>query len=101
MRKIDKVQIQSSTVEEDFSTLMRAKNVASSGTGTFSIAAALCSTNLKNFYCSNLYMKSHLNPEMLMDHFTVNQMNLNNFLEINTWTNNEEQRKFLLTYRIE
>lgn len=101
LRKIDKVQIQSSTVEEDFSTLMRAKNVASSGTGTFSIAAALCSTNLKNFYCSNLYMKSHLNPEMLMDHFTVNQMNLNNFLEINTWTNTEEQRKFLLTYRIE
>lgn len=99
LRKIDKVMIQSSTVEEDFSTLMRAKNIASSGTGTFSVAASLCSTNIQNFYCSNLYMKSHLNPEMLMNHITVHQMNLNNFLELNTWTNSEEQRKFLLTYK--
>ena len=99
LKKIDKVVVQSSSVEEDFSTLMRAKNIASSGTGTFSIAAALCSTNIKNFYCSNLYMKSHLNPEMLMNHITVHQMNLSNFLELNTWTNSEEQRKFLLTYK--
>lgn len=98
LKKIDKVTIQSSTVEEDFSTLMRAKNIASSGTGTFSVAAALCSTNIKNFYCSNLYMKSHLNPEMLMNHIVVKQIDLNNYLKLNTWTNSEEQRKFLLTY---
>ena len=98
LKKIDKVTIQSSTVEEDFSTLMRAKNIASSGTGTFSVAAALCSTNIENFYCSNLYMKSHLNPEMLMNHITVKQIDLDNYLKLNTWTNSEEQRKFLLTY---
>jgi hypothetical protein len=98
LKKIDKVRIQSSTVEEDFSTLMRAKNIASSGTGTFSVAAALCSTNVENFYCSNLYMKSHLNPEMLMNHISVKQIDLNNYLKLNTWTNSEEQRKFLLTY---
>jgi hypothetical protein len=98
LKKIDKVRIQSYTVEEDFSTLMRAKNIASSGTGTFSVAAALCSTNVENFYCSNLYMKSHLNPEMLMNHISVKQIDLNNYLKLNTWTNSEEQRKFLLTY---
>jgi hypothetical protein len=98
LKKIDKVKIQSSTVEEDFSTLMRAKNLASSGTGTFSVAAALCSTNIENFYCSNLYMKSHLNPEMLMKHITVKQIDLDNFLELNTWKNSEDQRNFLITY---
>ena len=98
LKKISKIRIQYLSVEEDFSTLMRAKNIASSGTGTFSVAAALCSTNVKNFYCSNLYMKSHLNPEMLMNHITVKQINLDNFLELNTWINSENQRNFLLTY---
>ncbi len=99
LKKLPNVKIQSSTVEEDFATLMRAKNISSSGTGTFAIAAALCSTNIENFYCSNLYMRSHLNPEMLTDHMTVHQMELKNFLTLNTWTNSPEQRQFLLDYK--
>ena len=46
LAKIDKVQIQSSTVADDFATLMNAENVALSGVGTFAMAAALCSTRL-------------------------------------------------------
>ena len=38
LKKIDKVHIQSSTVEEDFATLMSAENVALSGVGTFAMA---------------------------------------------------------------
>ena len=99
LRNIDKVKIQSLSVEEDFATLMSAKNIASSGTGTFSVAAALCSTNIENFYCSNLYMRGHLNPEMLLDHIQVHQMDLKNFLELGSWTNSNEQRQFLLNYK--
>lgn len=98
LRKIENVTIQSSSVENDFATLMRAKNIASSGTGTFAVAAALCSENIENFYCSNLYMRGHLNPEMLIDHMQVHQMELKNFLQLNTWVNNQEQRQFLLEY---
>ena len=39
LMKIDKVKIQSSTVADDFATLMSAKNVALSGVGTFAMAA--------------------------------------------------------------
>ena len=41
LRKIDKVQIQSSTVADDFATLMNAKNVALSGVGTFAMADSM------------------------------------------------------------
>ena len=103
LKKIEKVTIQSKTVAEDFATLMRAKNLASSGTGTFAVAAALCSSNIQRFYCTNLYLDEHLNPEMLMatDGIEVNMMELNNYIELKTWKNNEEQRKFILEYQHE
>ena len=41
-----KVTIQSKSVAEDFGTLLSAKNIASSGVGTFAVAAALCSRNI-------------------------------------------------------
>lgn len=103
LRKHDKVVIQSTTVEEDFATLMGAKNLASSGTGTFAVAAALCSSNIKKFYCTNLYLDEHLNPEMLMsnDEVEVHMMELEDYIKLKTWRNNEEQRKFILEYKNE
>lgn len=99
LKKIKKVTIQSKSVAEDFSTLLRSKNIATSGTGTFAVAAALCSTNIKNFYCSNLYLNEHLNPEMIISSgITVHMMNLNNYIKTNEWTNSTEQRKFILEY---
>lgn len=101
LRNIDKVTVQSTDVWTDFSTLLRAKNLASSGTGTFAIAAALCSKNIKNFYCTDLYLTEHLNPEMLMSSgdITVHVMQLENYLSTKQWTNTEEQRKFILEYQ--
>jgi hypothetical protein len=103
LRKIEKVEVQSKSVAEDFSTLMRAKNIASSGTGTFAVAAALCSSNIKKFYCTNLYLDEHLNPEMLMstDNVEVHMMELENYIQFKTWRNDEEQRKFILEYQNE
>ena len=103
LRKIEKVEVQSKSVAEDFATLMRAKNLASSGTGTFAVAAALCSSNIEKFYCTNLYLDEHLNPEMLMttDDVEVHMMELKNYIELKTWRNNEEQRKFILEYQNE
>ena len=103
LKKIKKVTVQSKSVGEDFATLMRAKNLASSGTGTFAVAAALCSSNLKNFYCTDLYLNEHLNPEMLMkcEGIEVYMMELKNYIQFKNWKNNEEQRKFIMEYQNE
>jgi hypothetical protein len=102
LKKYDHVSIQATDVGNDFSTLMRAKNLASSGTGTFAVAAALCSSNINNFYCSNLYLNEHLNPEMLIaSGIKVLMMEFEDYLEHKTWKNNEEQRKFILEYNNE
>lgn len=99
LKKIKKVKVQSKSVAEDFSTLLRSKNIASSGTGTFAVAAALCSSNIKNFYCSNLYLNEHLNPEMLMGtDINVYMMQLDNYIECKTWRNTKNQRKLILEY---
>jgi hypothetical protein len=102
LEKIDKVQIQSSTVADDFATLMIAENVALSGVGTFAMAAALCSTTIKNLYTTDLLLTEHLNYTMLYNtNVEVNVMELDNYLPVFpcSWKNTEEQRKFILEYR--
>jgi len=102
LMKIDKVKIQSSTVADDFATLMSAKNVALSGVGTFAIAAALCSTNIKNLYTTDLLLTEHLNYTMMHNTDVVTHvMDLDNYLPIFpcSWRNDEEQRKFIIDYR--
>jgi hypothetical protein len=102
LKKIDKVQIQSSTVADDFATLMNAKNVALSGVGTFAMAAALCSSVLENLYTTDLLLTEHLNYSMLLNtSVNVHVMELENYLPVFpcSWKNTEEQRKFILEYR--
>ena len=102
LSKIDKVQIQSSTVADDFATLMSAENVALSGVGTFAMAAALCSSTIKNLYTTDLLLTEHLNYTMLYNtSVNVNVMELENYLHVFpcSWKNTEEQRKFIIDYR--
>ena len=102
LAKIDKVQIQSSTVADDFAILMNAENVALSGVGTFAMAAALCSSTIKNLYTTDLLLTEHLNYTMLYNtSVDVNVMELDNYLPVFpcSWKNTEEQRKFIIDYR--
>jgi hypothetical protein len=100
--KIDKVKIQSSSVVDDFATLMFAKNLALSGVGTFAMAAALCSNYIKNLFTTDLLLTEHLNYSMLFNSdVNVHLMELKNYLTVFpcSWKNTEEQRKFILEYR--
>ena len=102
LMKIDKVKIQSSTVADDFATLMSARNVALSGVGTFAMAAALCSTQIKNLYTTDLLLTEHLNYTMMYTtDVEIHEMKLDNYLPVFpcSWKNTEEQRKFILDYR--
>lgn len=101
LREDPKVVVQSKSVAEDFATLMSAKNLANSGVGTFCVAAALCSHNIQNFYCSDLMLTEHLNYTMLIDtDVIVNLMDLENYIKVGDWKNTEEQRKFILEYAV-
>ena len=102
LMKIDKVEIQSSTVADDFATLMSAKHLALSGVGTYAMAAALCSTNITDLYTTDLLLTEHLNYSMLFDsNVIVNVMELENYLPVFpcSWKNTEDQRKLILEYR--
>ena len=99
LRQNPKVTVQSTTVAEDFATLMAAKNLANSGVGTFCVAAALCSKNIQNFFCTDLKLTEHLNYSMLINtDVNVHLLKLNNYLQPGEWKNTEEQRNFILEY---
>tara|TARA_Y100001937_G_scaffold55129_1_gene75988 strand:- start:1497 stop:2276 length:780 start_codon:yes stop_codon:yes gene_type:complete len=96
-----KVTLQSKSVAEDFGTLMSAKNIASSGVGTFAIAAALCSRNIEKFFCTNLHITEHLNWKMLLGgDIEVNMLDLSDYIKPGEWENTDEQRQFLFSYKI-
>ena len=95
--KEHKVEIQSGTIEEDFNTLINALNLCLSGVGTFGIAAAMLSINLKKIYFSNLYLKSHLNPEMInKKSIEKNGYKIHNYLKVGEWSNSEHDRDLML-----
>lgn len=93
-----KVMIQSSSVEEDFATLMSAKHLANSGVGTFGVAAALCSSNIKQFWCTDLHITEHLNYKMLLNTgMDVAVYDLpKNYIKVGEWDNSDQQRRMVL-----
>jgi len=99
LRKHPKVTIQSKSVAEDFGTLLSAKHLANSGVGTFGIAAALCSHNIETFHCTDVSISEHLNYSMLLGKdVEVHLMPLDDYINVGEWTNNDDQRKFILEY---
>jgi hypothetical protein len=73
--------------------------LATSGVGTFAIAAALCSENITDLHFTNVYSKSHLNPEMLFDtDIKLNYTHLEGYIPVGEWENSDEQRSFILSY---
>lgn len=90
----DNIRLQTNSVAQDFLTLMEAKNLVTSGVGTFSIAAALCSSKLENFYCSNLFLPEHLNYTMLKT-VVPKVTKIENYIKIGHWKNTKEQRKMM------
>ena len=85
LKIIKDLDIQSTTMQNDFNTLMSATNLATSGVGTFSISAAMMSENLKNFYYSNYYLDRHLNPEMFGSKINKTELELVDYLGFGQW----------------
>ena len=98
---LDTVKISNGDLTKDLTTILSAKNLASSGVGTFVIAGAMLSNNLKNFYCTDIYLKDHLNPEMLDRQTNINMSQVTKYIEIGDWHNTAQQQKLMLTYKME
>jgi hypothetical protein len=89
------IDLVSGTVHQDFSLLRAAKQLASSGVGTFSVAAALLSENLRIFHCSNVYQDEHLNPTMLPSD-RVRMQHFDDFVE--RWRRSDDRVTLLHNY---
>lgn len=103
LQKINRLKFQSLSVVEDYATLLAAKNLATSGVGTFAVSAALCSQNIKNLFTSDAYLTEHLNCSMMYDtDVVVNELELKNYIPVYpcSWRNNMEQRKLMLEYQL-
>ena len=99
LRQNPKVTVQSKSVNEDFATIMSAKNVANSGVGTFAMAAALCSDRIENFWCTDLFITEHLNFNMFMNtDVNVKLLKLHDYLVPGQWKNDDSQREFIMEY---
>ena len=91
-------QVVSGSITEDFEHLRQARFLASSGVGTFAIAAALLSDHLKRFYCSSAYLTEHLNPSMLnQEDVEVVEFQMRDYME--KWHHANDRLQLLLHYQ--
>lgn len=89
------ISIQSGSFIQDITMLLSAKHLASSGVGTFPIASALLSSNLKTFYHTDLYDECHINPLCLQHVKCVEFQTPKGYLQ-RGWNNNEEDIECVL-----
>lgn len=95
-----KIQVREFSIEDAFTTLLRARNIATSGVGSFAPAAALCSKNLIRYYCTDLYLKESLNPLMLKDHLEVFVLDLGDkYIKVGDWNYSTETFEKLFNYQ--
>ncbi|MCP9796545.1 hypothetical protein [Cyanobium sp. Lug-B] len=86
------------SVEDDFQLLRHATHLATSGVGTFAVAAALLSERLRRFHCTDVFLNEHLNPHMLdADRVTVEMLRLPGYVK--AWRRSSDRLKLLHHWR--
>jgi hypothetical protein len=94
-----RVPLEVLSIEDAYTKMLRAVSLATSGIGSFPMSAALCSKNLKRFYCTDLFLKESLNPLMLKDHLEVYMMNLGDkYIKVGEWKYSPETFEKLYNY---
>jgi hypothetical protein len=88
-------------VEDTYTLLLRARNLATSGAGSFAISSAFCSKNLKNFYCTDLYIDHSLNPMMLKEQLNVFMADIsgNKYFRVGEWNSAKDNIETILNYK--
>lgn len=92
------VRLVSGSVQGDFALLCQATHLASSGVGTFVMAAALISSKLRVFHCTDLFQVEHLNPRMLnADRVEVKMQKMQGFRR--QWLHSADRLALLREYQ--
>lgn len=98
LKNDNKFTLQSNSFIEDFNTLLNAKNLATSGVTGFALSAALMSQKLNNFYHSDIYLREHLNPEMLNNKkLNIHSYKILDYLRPGEFVKNKNNMKKLLS----
>ena len=98
LEKYKHIKIQSGSLTDDFTTLLSAKNLTSSGVGTFAFAAALLSKNLKTYYHTNLHLHEHMSHDSL-HHVDTRCINISDEYRKNGWRNSADDREQILNFQ--
>lgn len=87
-------------IEDTYTLLLRTRNLATSGAGSFAISSAFCSKNLKNFYCTDLYIDHSLNPMMLKEQLNVfiAAISGNKYFKVGEWNSAKDNIEKILNY---
>ena len=95
-----KLDIRVWEIEDTYTLLLRTRNIATSGAGSFAISSAFCSKNLKNFYCTDLYINHSLNPMMLKEQLNVFMADIsgNKYFRVGEWNSVKNNIKKILNY---
>lgn len=96
LKKDFNIKVQSTSIENDFNTLISAKNLATSGVGTFSISAAIISDRLENLFFSNFYLDRHLNPKMIQGGVKKFEFKIINYLKFGDWDVSKDNLETLI-----
>jgi hypothetical protein len=86
------------SADDDFQLLRHSVNLASSGVGTFAIAAVLLSQHIKQFHCTDVFQIEHLNP-LMIDAAKVNVRMLQLHGYADQWLRSQNRRDLLLNWR--
>jgi hypothetical protein len=87
-------------IEDTYTLLLKAKNLATSGAGSFAISSAFCSKNLQNFYCTDLFLENSLNPLMLKEQLNVYMADIDDdkYIKVGEWNTARNNIEKILNY---
>jgi hypothetical protein len=86
--------------KDSLEVLISAEAIATSGVGSYAIAAALCSRNIKKLFCTDIWLDGSLNPSMLKDHLDVFCLAIdgNKYISKGDWKITNETIQKMLSY---
>lgn len=101
LKKNSKTHIVCGPLNKTLSLMLAAQNICFSGYGTFGPVCAMLSTNVKQIHMTNIV---NINNEWIFNdkiNIIYDYINLDNYIQPNSWKNTNDQRQLILEYKHE
>lgn len=100
VEKFNHIELVSGNIKDDMSYITRARNLVSSGVGTFPVSLALLSKYIESYYCTNLELKYHINSACLESFVNINKTQIREDYLPNGWRNNKIDIQQVISYEL-